>query len=303
MPMNFLTRLKDRLQAAPEAAAPRGPACAPAGTRIFAVGDVHGRADLMDRMAALVARDLAEFELEAGTNKSSDGGPMPADYDQDGFTEADAATGHAIVRSGEGALTIFLGDYIDRGPDSRRAIEMLSAREWPTPILALIGNHEFMCLQFLLDASALAAWRRVGGLATLASYGVDVAGLMGAELDARAAEEARAAFDAAIPDAHRAFLLQGLHRSASARDYFFCHAGVRPGIPLNRQDPLDLMMVRDVFLRSDADFGKIVVHGHTPLEQPVFRPNRIGIDTGAYATGVLTALVLEGDGCRLLQTR
>jgi serine/threonine protein phosphatase 1 len=147
-----------------------------------------------------------------------------------------------------------------------------------------------MLLHFLEDASGLRRWRSLGGLETLFSYGVDVREAM----TGRGFEAAQYSLLRAFPDEHRQFLL-GLARSAICGDYFFCHAGVRPGVPLAEQGPNDLIWIRDEFLTSDADHGKVVVHGHTPVPQPDFRPNRINLDTGAFATGRLTCLRLLGE--------
>ncbi len=281
--MTLLGRLRSRLQRQDSTLMPARTAQVPPGHRVYAVGDIHGRADLLDRMAELVAADLRERE-RAGVEPNGEG-----------LVAATAPVAQVT--------TVFLGDYVDRGPASREVVERLATGHWPTPLVALLGNHELMCLQFLRDAATLPAWRSVGGLSTLASYGVDVSALMGARLEEGHVKAARQALSAAMAHRHLAFLTEGLEPCATIGDYFFCHAGVRPGVPLDRQDPLDLITIRDEFLRSEESFGKIVVHGHTPGEAPVFRSNRIGIDTGAYATNCLTALVLEQGECRILQAR
>jgi serine/threonine protein phosphatase 1 len=169
-------------------------------------------------------------------------------------------------------------------------LERLVASAFPTPIISLLGNHETMLLNFLEDASGLQRWRSLGGLETLYSYGVDVREAM----TGRGFEAAQYSLLRAFPDEHRQFLLQ-LPRSVTCGDYFFCHAGVRPGVPLDQQDPDDLIWIRDEFLTSDMDHGKVIVHGHTPVPQPDVRSNRINLDTGAFATGRLTCLRLLGD--------
>lgn len=332
---------------------PRTGARIPDGLRVYAVGDVHGRVDLFDRMARLIAQDLVDcpprqhghpafdaadpaipalaWQAAIGGGGSGAGLALkaPPRHDEAGGETAAEARGLATDQARNpvynpdhhpaqdparstadngampagGVVTVFLGDYIDRGPASRQVIDRLVVGEWSTPFITLMGNHELMCLQFLQDAETLWMWRDVGALSTLASYGVDVSPLMAASRTSDAAEVVRAAFAQAMPQAHFDFLTSSLQPCSSVGDYFFCHAGVRPGIPLAYQDALDLMTVRDVFLCSDADFGKVVVHGHTPQERPVFRRNRIGIDTGAYATGCLTCVVLEGEDVRILHTR
>jgi serine/threonine protein phosphatase 1 len=225
----------------------------PDGQIIYAIGDIHGRLDLLQRAADAIARDV-------------DGLP-----------------------SGE-PVTIFVGDYIDRGPSSGAVLDRLASSTFPTPIMPLLGNHETMLLNFLQDASAMQRWRGLGGLETLHSYGVDVREAMAG----RDFEVAQYSFRRSFPEEHRQFLLQ-LPRSVVRGDYLFCHAGVRPGVPLAEQDPYDLICIRDEFLTSDIDHGKVIVHGHTPVPQPDFRPNRINLDTGAFATGRLTCLRLLGE--------
>ena len=223
----------------------------PDGTLVYCVGDIHGRDDLLREVAERVGADM-----------------KTQSFDQ--------------------AVTVFLGDYVDRGPGSMRVVEQLASAKWPTPIIALAGNHEDFLLTFLEDARFLAFWRSQGGLETLHSYGVDV----GAAMAGRGFEEAQAAFTARFPKHHRDFL-KALKTSAVIGDYFFCHAGVRPGVPLDRQDREDLLNIREPFLSSEAQHGKLVVHGHTPAVTPEIRPNRIGIDSAAFATGRLACLVLE----------
>ena len=193
------------------------------------------------------------------------------------------------------ALTIFLGDYVDRGPDAATVLERLSCCDFPTPIMPLRGNHEEMLVGFLRDAEALSGWRQYGALETLHSYGVQVADVMrGAGFEA-----ARQEFAAKLPPHHLRFI-QNTATHAAIGDYFFCHAGVRPGVQLDQQSEHDLLWIRDEFLEHPSSFGKVVVHGHTPVEAPDFRPNRINIDTGAFATGRLTCLVLEDTTKRVL---
>jgi serine/threonine protein phosphatase 1 len=231
----------------------------PKGMRVYCVGDIHGRDDLLGEMAERIAADIED-------------------------------------RSFDRALTVFLGDYVDRGLGSMQVVERFVRSEWPTPFIALAGNHEDLLTAFLKDDVILETWRSLGGLETLHSYGVDV-GLARAGRDFGAVQ---AAFAANFPERHRQFL-GSLKISIVIGDYFFCHAGVRPGVPLDRQDRNDLLTIREAFLSSEAEHGKLVVHGHTPSLVPEVRRNRIGIDTGGYATGRLTCLVLEQDQQRFLE--
>jgi serine/threonine protein phosphatase 1 len=232
----------------------------PQPARIYAIGDIHGRSDLLDRMVDQICRDL-----EA----------KPVDE----------------------CLTVTLGDYFDRGPNSRGVLDRLVRNPFPTPFVALKGNHEDVFERFLDDPSVANQWRRLGGLETLHSYGVPVSSLM---ID-KNYEQAATALRDAVPQEHFAFLAS-LKTSIALGRYFFCHAGVRPGVPLEHQSVQDLLWIRDEFLSSKADFGKIVVHGHTPTEQPEIFPNRINVDTGAFATGRLTCVVLEKPEPRFLMT-
>jgi serine/threonine protein phosphatase 1 len=193
------------------------------------------------------------------------------------------------------ALTVTVGDYVDRGPDSRGVIERLTQNPFATRFVALRGNHETILEEFLRDPSIAGYWRRLGGLETLHSYGVDVAPLMRGKGEAAAA----AALRAAMPPSHVAFLAS-LRLTLSIGRYFFCHAGVRPGVPLARQREDDLLWIREEFLDSTADFGKFVVHGHTPCAEPELRHNRVNVDTGAFMSGRLTCAVLEESGIRFL---
>jgi serine/threonine protein phosphatase 1 len=229
-------------------------------SRLYVIGDIHGRPDLLDRMAAAIKHDL---------------GSHPSD----------------------GTLTVTLGDYVDRGPDSRGVIERLIQNPFSMPYVGLRGNHEHLFMSFLTDPSVGPAWRDLGGLETLHSYGVAVASLMMGKNFDNAAQALRQA----VPESHVKFF-SSLKDSMIIGDYFLCHAGVKPGVPLERQRPEDLLWIRETFLTSRKNFGKIVIHGHTPCEQPEVLSNRINIDTGAYATGRLTCLVAEPKGRRFLAT-
>lgn len=225
----------------------------PEEQRIYAVGDVHGRADLLEPLLGRIDRDLAD---------------RPIAY----------------------PLQIFLGDYIDRGPDSRTVIDLLIARRQQHKLVLLQGNHEIYAAEALDDPSVLPEWIKIGAIPTLVSYGIKPASRGGQLLE----QETARAFRQALPDSHRQFL-RSLALSFSCGDFFFSHAGVRPGVPLQNQSQEDLLWIREDFLLHEGDFGKVIVHGHTPAKEPDIRHNRINIDTGAYATGRLTCLVLEGE--------
>jgi len=234
----------------------------PAGHLVYAVGDIHGRADLL---ALLLDQIKADAAASVGAKKKT---------------------------------IVFVGDYIDRGPESRRVVDLLRGA-LPTGFDArfLKGNHEEMLLKFLEYPSVLEGWRINGGAATLESYGVDVTEL---RRDAAKPEAWQNALLAALPEQHRRFF-ENLELSASFGDYLFVHAGVRPGVPIDKQNPKDLLWIREEFLRSEKDFGKVVVHGHTPKDAPEMRANRIGIDTGAYFNNRLTALRLQDSSRRFLK--
>jgi serine/threonine protein phosphatase 1 len=229
-------------------------------TRLYVIGDIHGRSDLLDRMVEEIDRDFKTCRGCSG-------------------------------------LTVTLGDYVDRGPDSRGVIDRLARNPFPTRYVALKGNHESLFETFLRDPSAGAYWRNIGGLETLHSYRVPVNELM----VGKGFDRAAAALNDAVPDDHLRFVTS-LKLSLTVGNYFLCHAGVRPGTPLERQNAEDLMWIRDEFLNSSMDFGKVVVHGHSPTEWPDVRRNRINIDTGAFATGRLTCVVIDGERQRFLFT-
>ena len=225
----------------------------PGGRRVYAVGDIHGRADLLSALLMRIDDDLKS-------------------------------------RPTTDAVHVFLGDYIDRGPSSRQVIDLLIARRQGHDVVLLKGNHEDFAIRFLSDPTLLSQWQNVGGLDTILSYGVTPSG----RLDSQTQQQLATAFGNRIPDSHRRFL-GSLALSLTCGDFFFVHAGVRPRVPLERQSQLDLLWIREDFLLHEESFGKVVVHGHTPARKPEIRPNRINIDTGAYATGRLTCLVLEDD--------
>jgi serine/threonine protein phosphatase 1 len=234
------------------------PARIPDGIRIYAIGDVHGRIDLLDETFARIDADAAR---------------QPA----------------------RRSIVVLVGDYVDRGPASRQVLDRLIARCAAHETVCLKGNHETFVEDFLREPATLDYWRQYGGLETLLSYGLAAPARANAEEQRRLAME----FAAVLPDAHRRFLAS-LRLSYVCGDFFFVHAGVRPRVSLDRQREADLLWIREEFLDYEEPFGKIVVHGHTPVVEPDVRSNRIDIDTGAYATGRLTCLRLERDEKRFI---
>jgi serine/threonine protein phosphatase 1 len=202
-----------------------------------------------------------------------------------------AAIDHHLAGAGPvRALHVFLGDYIDRGPASRQTIDLLIERSRRHECIFLKGNHEAFLFEVLQDASRLGAWREYGGFQTLMSYGLTPS----IKPDQTEQSELVRALLQGMPKHHRHFF-SNLRTSFFCGDYFFAHAGVKPGVPLRQQREEDLLWIRDEFLQSKENFGKFVVHGHTPVPKPEIRPNRINIDTGAYATGILTLLTIQGE--------
>ncbi len=235
----------------------------PDGVRIYAIGDIHGRSELLRIMHGRIQQDLEDRPIEE-------------------------------------AVLVYMGDYVDRGPDSRGVIDtLINPLGFDIEVHYLKGNHEDALLTFMHDPAFLQMWRDYGGLETLTSYGIKVPnGGFGDDW----IQTVHKQFREALPKSHIAFL-QSLELTYTKGDFFFVHAGIRPGVPLEEQQPADAMWIRDPFLNSKRFHGKVIVHGHTPQEQPVIRKNRIGIDTGAYVTGVLTAAVIEGTTFRFLQAK
>ena len=238
-------------------AAPRDDApraATPSGVDLYAIGDIHGCDAQFGALLAQIAR-------------------------------------HAASQPPARRIIVTLGDYVDRGPASKAVIERLF--NWNDPdfeLVALRGNHEHMMATALEDNDAFTHWLRYGGQETLVSYGVAPPRMV---TDAEQVEASRTRFTEVFPAHHRAFLAS-TQLSFEAGGYVFVHAGLRPDVPLGQQSPEDLMWIREEFLNHDAPFPAFVVHGHTPAEAPDVRSNRIGIDTGAYITGNLTALALSG---------
>ncbi len=201
----------------------------------------------------------------------------------------------------ERRLIVFLGDYIDRGPEAPGVIDILRAGPPPTAEwrgfrwICLKGNHEEALLRFLDGVEGAGPWLSNGGRATIEGYAA------GESFDLQDHRALQALLLRRIPASHRAFLAD-LPLTHSEGGYFFVHAGVRPGIALAEQDRGDLLWIRGAFLDSSCPYGKVVVHGHSIVRTPDVRPNRIGIDTGAYYTGRLTALVAEGKSRGFLST-
>ncbi|MBY0432260.1 MAG: serine/threonine protein phosphatase [Rhodospirillales bacterium] len=236
----------------------------PSGIVIYAVGDIHGEARLLASMLRHIEAD-AQPALDAGLK----------------------------------CRLVFLGDYIDRGPDSRGVIELLLAMP-PSgfSLTCLMGNHEAALLAFLKDPAAGPPWLSFGGVETLLSYGLPD-GARGIR-DPACLRALRDALAERLPEAHRDFLA-GLPPFLEQGDYAFVHAGVVPGRPLNRQRADDLMWIREPFLSSPDWHGHMIVHGHSIVKTPQFHWNRIAVDTGAYASGVLSGVVLVGGEARPIQ--
>lgn len=247
--------LRARRASAPPAAA------VPDGERVYAIGDVHGCADLLDQLLGRIAED-------------------------------DAARGPART------ILVFLGDLVDRGPASAAVIERLRLlAEERADTHFLLGNHEEVFLEALKgEPKALRMFCRIGGRETIMSYGVDAA-----DYDRMDYEELHAAMQVRVPAEHRAFL-DRFEDMVIVGDYVFVHAGIRPGTDLADQRTSDLRWIRNPFLSHDRPLEKIVVHGHTISEELDVQPHRIGVDTGAYETGRLTALGLQGTERWTLQT-
>lgn len=259
--MNFFTRLFSKKTPEP------GPVYSvPEGHLVYAVGDIHGRFDLLEKLVGMIEADAAERRAEEDIKHCS---------------------------------LIFLGDYVDRGFQSKQVLDYLQNfdPDW-ADVTCLIGNHEAMMLEFIDDPIGSEGWLHFGGVATLASYGAKVEeGEQGqTELLATASK-----FSDKFPRAHRDFI-RSMPASHQIGDYFFVHAGIRPGVSLRAQDPFDLMSIRQEFTESRQDFGVRVVHGHTGVQNPLIMPGRIAVDTIAYATGRLTAAALQDDSVDFITT-
>lgn len=232
-------------------------ASVPPDNFVVAVGDTHGRADLLEKL----------------------------------WQQIDEASRRSPARQ---RTLVFLGDYVDRGKQSKQLIDRFLRGFTGFETIFLMGNHDETLLHFLIDPSVGTAWQSFGGIETLQSYGVS-------HDPKKSWAQTRSEFATALPADHLQFF-KNLRLHATIGDYLFVHAGIRPRVPLEEQREVDLLWIREEFLDSTANFGRIVVHGHTPTDVPDVRANRIGIDTGAYFTDRLTALVLEGRTRRFLST-
>lgn len=235
-------------------------ASVPPGTRVYAIGDIHGRLDLLSRLHQMILDD-------ARASKAGD------------------------------RILIYLGDYVDRGPDSAGVIELLSQEALPGfTAIHLKGNHEDFLLRFLDDTSSGTAWFANGGVETLRSYGVELE-----HADRDTPSRLLDKLSRRLPARHLDFL-RALSLHHCIGDYLFVHAGIRPGLAMELQSATDMLWIRGEFLNSTVEHGKVVVHGHTIADLPEVRDNRIGIDTGAFFSDRLTCLVLDGADRRFLHT-
>ena len=241
-----------------EAVGVSAPRDLPNGWRVYAIGDVHGRLDLLHQVICAIEDDLVRYPCRTH-------------------------------------LRVFLGDYIDRGAESREVVDTLIELTRLRPTVCLAGNHELMALKWLTAPQLQGDWLHLGGLETLHSYGVNPVRKAGRPA---AADEVAIAFASALGP-HAEFL-SALPTTFAIGDYFFVHAGVRPHVPLCWQAVEDLVQIREPFLSFDGEFGRMVVHGHTPVAEPDIRPNRINIDTGAYLSSRLTCMVFEKESLRIL---
>jgi serine/threonine protein phosphatase 1 len=232
------------------------PASLPAETRVYAVGDIHGRFDLLTDIVARIDDDLQR---------------RPIRY----------------------SAEVYLGDYIDRGPESSSVITLLATRMVRNRAICLRGNHEAMLEAFLDDPAELQHWLALGARQTLSSYGISSTARQ------QTPQSLHQQFSAAFPRAHDLFL-QCLRNSFCCGDFLFVHAGIRPNVLIELQEPHDLMWIRNEFLNSTDQHEKYIVHGHTPVPHPDIRSNRVNIDTGAWRTGVLTCIAIEGDSILIL---
>ena len=232
----------------------------PADRRLYCIGDIHGRLDLLEELHEMIRQDAEGF-------------------------------------NGQNVL-VYLGDYIDRGAQSRQVLDLLVEQPLADfEHVHLLGNHEQTMLDFLDSPRDAAAWLKFGGNVTLLSYGVGVGRIINTMDIEVLCEE----LEEKLPQSHRDFL-ESCQLTYSEGNYLFVHAGIRPGVALEDQQAEDLLWIREEFIYSHKRHDQIVVHGHSISAEVEWRSNRIGIDTAAYESGMLTALVLQGSDQRVLQT-
>ncbi len=232
----------------------------PQNIRLYAIGDIHGRFDLLQKMHDLIRDDLHQHPVD--------------DW-----------------------RIIHLGDYIDRGPQSRQVLECLIEGGRDPRILSLLGNHDEGFLKYLATGDPSGIFALHGGPDTALSYGV--------ELDLTDTHSARKSHEAllkAVPQVHVGFI-RSMPLSLSFGDFFFCHAGINPVVPLEQQDPDDLLWIRTLFLRWTDPYEKVIIHGHTPQRVVDIQPNRVNLDTYAWKNGTLSAIAIEGAEKRFLEAR
>ena len=240
-----------------------GQSSTPPDTRIYAIGDVHGYINLLEKLHAIIDNDLAKNPINS-------------------------------------YRIIFLGDYIDRGPNSAGCVEyLIHLMAENRNVICLKGNHEDKLEKFLADPIATAdSFFTYGGVDCVVSYGVDMDGYRGSknEILQKCSE-----LNENIPTHHKRFFSE-LIKTISFGDYMFTHAGVRPGVPLDQQSEHDLIWIRSEFISNRQLYEKVVIHGHTPAYPIEILPNRINVDTHAYYSGVLSCIVLQGTDYRVIES-
>jgi len=232
-------------------------------SHLYVVGDIHGRLDLVTDICRAIEKDTLKIRARD-------------------------------------PVVVFLGDYIDKGPNSREVVDFLCRlpNRGSLKYLFLRGNHEDRLLKFLAHPELHGeAWLAHGGREAFASYGIRTEAFGPKPNWAKL----HSAFRSRLPIDHENFLVN-TRLAVAWRSFLVVHAGLNPAASLAEQDPHDLMWIRESFLRSSVDWGLRVIHGHVPVATPEFHSNRIAIDTGAYSTGILTCLVLNGDSIRILQS-
>jgi serine/threonine protein phosphatase 1 len=210
----------------------------------------------------------------------------------------DSIEAHIAAFPAQRPILVFLGDYIDRGPASRQVVDQLIHLGRRREVIFLKGNHESYLVNFLKKPTMMSKWFQYGGLDTVRSYGI----IPRSHFDQEEQQSIAASLSVELRGLGHLEFFNRLEMSFVCDDFFFVHAGVRPSIPLDQQSEEDLLSIRDEFLRYQGNLGKIVVHGHTPVSQPEVHVNRINIDTGAYATGRLTCLILERDQMKMISS-